>query len=107
MAPYLDISLPYGLVPTEATIDGYMLDHSVQALRRVYSVEATFGCESRCFPRYETGGEPSPAWVACSRQLSPHWHEASGSENTEKNTSQRCPIPVAHAQWHSLSIVFF
>lgn len=28
--------------------------------------------EKRCFPRYETGGVPSPAWVACSCQLSPH-----------------------------------
>ncbi len=34
--------------------------------------------------RYETGGEPSPSRVASSCQLSPHWHEASGSERQEK-----------------------
>ena len=57
---------------------------SARALHRVYSVEATFGSEKRCFHRYETGGEPWPVSAASSHQLSPHWHEASGSESQEK-----------------------
>jgi len=85
-----DLSLPFGLAPMEATIDGYTLDHSVQALRRVYSVEATFGCEKRCIPGMKPGKILASLWVACSCQASPHWHEASGSENTGENASQRC-----------------
>ena len=53
--------LPFGLFPTEETIGSYWQKHSVRALRRVYSVEATFGFEKRCFHRYETGGEPRPS----------------------------------------------
>ena len=84
MARYLSFRLPFGLAPTEATIGGYWQDRSVQALHRVYWVEATFECEKRYFHRYETGGEPSHACAASSCQLSPHWHEASGSETQEK-----------------------
>ena len=78
------LSLPFGLVPTEATIGSYRQKHSARALHRVYSVEATFGSEKRCFHRYETGGEPWPVSAASSHQLSPHWHKASGSESKEK-----------------------
>ncbi len=84
MARYLNLRLPFGLAPTEATIGSYRHDRSVRALHRVYSVGATFGCEKRCFHRYETGGEPSNSRVTSSCQLSPHWHEASGSETQEK-----------------------
>ena len=80
----LNLSLPFGLVPTEATIGSYRQKHSARALRRVYSVEATFGSEKRCFHRYETGGEPWSVSAASSHQLSPHWHKASGSETQEK-----------------------
>ena len=80
----LNLSLPFGLVPTEATIGSYRQKHSARALHRVYSVEATFGSEKRCFHRYETGGEPWPVSAASSHQLSPHWHKASGSETQEK-----------------------
>ena len=59
------LSLPFGPVPTELTIGGYKQDHSIPALRRVYSVEATLGLVTRCVLRYETGGEPS-RWVAYS-----------------------------------------
>jgi len=52
-------SLPFGLVPTEATIGGYRHDHSVRALRRVYSAEATFGRVRRCFHRYKTSSLPT------------------------------------------------
>ena len=31
------------------------------------------------------------ALVDCSCQIAPHWDEPSGSENTGKNASQRCP----------------
>ena len=81
---YLNLNLPYGLVPTEATIGSYEQKYSARALHRVYSVEATFGSEKRCFHRYETGGEPWPVSAASSHQLSPHWHKASGSETQEK-----------------------
>jgi hypothetical protein len=77
-------SLPFGLVPTEATIGSYGQKHSARALPRVYSVEATFGSEIRCFHRYETGGEPWHVSAASSNQLSPHWHKASGSETQEE-----------------------
>ncbi len=33
---------------------------------------------------FETGEEPSPSRVSSSSQLSPHWHEASGSETQKK-----------------------
>ena len=46
------------------------------------------GCEKRCFHRYETSGEPSPSWDSSSCQLSPHWHEASGSETQRFGVSQ-------------------
>ncbi len=65
MARYLTLRLPFGLVPTEAAIGGYRHDHSVRALHRVYSVGATFGCEKRCFHRYETGMKPEES-------LAPH-----------------------------------
>ncbi len=81
---YLNLSLPFGLVPTEATIVSYRQKHSARALHRVYSVEATFGSEQRRFHQYETGGEPWPESAASSHQLSPHWHKASGSEMQEK-----------------------
>ena len=84
MERYLNLSLPFGLVPTEATIGSYRQKPSARALHRVYSVEATFGSEKRCFHRYETGGEPWPVSAASSHQLSPHWHKASGSETHEK-----------------------
>ena len=84
MERYLNLSLPFGLVPTEATIGSYRQKPSARALHRVYSVEATFGSEKRCFHRYETGGEPWPVSAASSHQLSPHWHKASGSESKEK-----------------------
>jgi hypothetical protein len=74
-----------GFSRQEETIGSYWQKHSVRALRRVYSVEATFGFEKRCFHRYETGGEPRPSFAAYSScQLSPHWHKASGSEMQEK-----------------------
>jgi hypothetical protein len=38
---YSNLRLPFGLVPTEATIGSYRQKHSVRALHRVYSVEAT------------------------------------------------------------------
>ena len=84
MERYLNLSLPFGLVPTEATIGSYRQKPSARALHRVYSVEATFGSEKRCFHRYETGGEQWPVSAASSHQLSPHWHKASGSESKEK-----------------------
>ena len=84
MERYLNLSLPFGLAPTEATIGSYRQKPSARALHRVYSVEATFGSEKRCFHRYETGGEPWPVSAASSHQLSPHWHKASGSESKEK-----------------------
>ncbi len=37
----LNLRLPFGPAPTEATIGGYRHDSSVRALHRVYSVEAT------------------------------------------------------------------
>ncbi len=80
LARYLTLRLPFGPAPTEAAIGGYSHEHLVRALHRVYSVGATIGCEKRCYHRYETGGEPSPSRVVSSCQLSPHWHEASGSE---------------------------
>ena len=60
MERYLNLSLPFGLVPTEATIGSNHQKHSARALHRVYSVEATLGSEKRGFHRYETGGEPWP-----------------------------------------------
>ena len=84
MESYLNLSLPFGLAPTEATIGSYRQKPSARALHRVYSVEATFGSEKRCFHRYETGGEPWPVSAASSHQLSPHWHKASGSESKKK-----------------------
>jgi len=30
--PYFDLSVPFGLAPTKATIGGYRRDHSVRAL---------------------------------------------------------------------------
>ena len=92
----MNLSLPFGPVPTEATIDSYRRDHSVRALRRVYSVEAAFGWAKRCFHRYETGGEPGLSWFVCSCQLAPRWDEPSGSENIGKNASQRCPTGSQH-----------
>ncbi len=67
MERYLNLSLPFGLVPTEATIGSYRQKPSARALHR-----------------YETGGEPWPVSAASSHQLSPHWHKASGSEPQEK-----------------------
>ena len=84
MESYLNLSLPFGLAPTEATIGSYRQKPSARALHRVYSVEATFGSEKRCFHRYETGGEQWPVSAASSHQLSPHWHKASGSESKKK-----------------------
>ena len=84
MERYLNLSLPFGLAPTEATIGSYRQKPSARALHRVYSVEATFGSEKRSFHRYETGGEPWPMSAASSYQLLPHWHKASGSESQEK-----------------------
>ena len=66
MERYLNLSLPFGLVPTEATIGSYRQKPSARALHR-----------------YETGGEPWPVSAASSHQLSPHWHKASGSESQE------------------------
>jgi hypothetical protein len=42
--------------------------------------------------------EPSPAWVVCSCQLSPRWHEASGSENTGEDALQRSLTGLADKQ---------
>ncbi len=94
MARYLTLRLPFGPAPTEAAIGGYGHDHSFRALHRVYSVGATFGCEKRCFHRFETGGEPSPSRVASSCQLSPHWLEASGSEIEYEYEYENTEIPV-------------
>ncbi len=58
MALYLTLRLSFGLAPTEAAIGGYMHDPTVRAVHRVDSVGATFGCEKRCFHRYETGMKP-------------------------------------------------
>ena len=63
MEHYLNLSLPFGLVPTEATIVSYRQKQLARALHRVYTVEATFGSEKRCFHRYETGGERWPVSV--------------------------------------------
>jgi hypothetical protein len=84
MERYLNSDLPFGLVPVESIIGSYRQKHSARALHRVYSVEATFGSEKRCSHRYETGGEPRRVSAASSHQLSPQWHQASGSETQEK-----------------------
>ena len=57
MKRLLPTSLPFGLDPAEATTGGYRCQHSVLALRRVYSAEATFSLVKRCFLRYKTEGE--------------------------------------------------
>ena len=86
MERYLNLSLPFGLVPTEATIGSYRQKPSARALHRVYSVEATFGSEKRCFHRYETGGE---RWPVSARLVATNYRPT-GIKPVVANRRKKC-----------------